>query len=187
MGGVSIMPSPARAHQTGAPHQDDIVTKADIKAAQNFFKAVDRNRFKDALRLTRKVKNPDVVRVLMWNYITASRSPATFNDVKAFLDHHADWPQRVTLLKRAEDTMPAKMPPQDVLAWFQVMGGPVSTPGRVREAEAMMALNEPARAKAQLRQLWVENNFGKAQEKRFYRRHKKLFSKADNAIMADEA
>lgn len=163
-----------------APAHAEIVTKADAKAAQNVFKAIDRNRFKDALRLTRKVKNPDVVRVLMWNYITASRSPAKFNDVKAFLDHHADWPKRKTLLKRAEETMPSKLTPNDVLAWFAVMGGPVSTQGRVREAEALLALKETERAKAKLRKLWVEGNFSKGDEKRFYRRHSKRITKADN-------
>lgn len=158
----------------------EIVTNADIKAAKNVFKAIDRNRFKDALRLTRKVKSPDVVRVLVWSYITARRSPARFEDVKAFLEHHGDWPQRKTLLKRAEQTMPAKMTAQEVLTWFQVMGGPVSVSGRVREAEALLMLGKTKDAETKLRTIWVEGNFTKAEEKRFYKRHSKRITKADN-------
>jgi len=162
-----------------------LVTAADAKAAQLVFKALDRNRFKDALRLTRKVKNASVVKVLVWSYLTARRSPAKFDDIKAFLDSQQDWgqvwPQRATMLRRAEETMPAKLQPQDVLAWFQTMGGPVSTSGRMREAEALLALGQKDQGVRAIRKLWIEGNFGKSLEKRFYRRHKKHITKADNA------
>lgn len=161
------------------PAHAEIVTPSDVKAAKDVFNAIDHNRFKDALRLTHKVNNPDVVRVLVWSYITASRSPAKFDDVKAFLEHQSDWPQRVTFLKRAEETMPAKMPANEVLAWFQTMGGPVSTAGRIQEAEALLALKQTESASAKLRALWVEENFSKAQEKQFYARHSKFLSKDD--------
>jgi len=173
--GALVTPVPALA----AP-KSEIVSAADTKVAKAVFKAIDRNRFKDALRLTRQVKSPDVVRVLMWSYLTASRSPAKFNDVKAFLDHRADWPKRRTLLKRAEETLPNDMPANEVLAWFETMGGPVSTAGRVREAEALLALGKTQAAKAKLRKVWVEDNFTKSLEKRFYRRHSKHIAKADN-------
>lgn len=168
-----------------APAYAEIVTTSDVKAAKDVFRAIDRNLFKDALRLTHHVKNPDVVRVLVWSYITASRSPAHFGDVKAFLEHHGDWPQRVTLLKRAEETMPAKMLPKDVLKWFETMGGPVSTAGRIREAEALLALNQVDRAKAKLRKLWVDEELNKTQEKQFYGRHSKLLSKEDHVRRLD--
>lgn len=162
-----------------------LVTAADAKAAQLVFKAIDRNRFKDALRLTRKVKNASVVKVLVWSYLTARRSPARFEDIKSFLDNQQDWgqvwPQRVTMLKRAEQTMPPKLQPQDVLAWFQSMGGPVSTTGRIREAEAQLALGQKDQGVRAIRKLWIRGDFGKSLEKRFYRRHKKHITGADNA------
>lgn len=163
----------------------EIVTASDVKAAQAVLNAIDRNRFKDALSLTSRVKNPDVVRVLMWSYISASRSPATFNDVKVFLDHHADWPQRKTFLNRAEETMPASAASHDVLAWFEVMGGPVSTAGRILEAEALLAQKETERAKGLLRKIWIEATFNKAQEDAFYRRHGKYLTKADHVARLD--
>ncbi len=161
-----------------------LVTQADARAAKLVFKALDKNRFKDALRLTRKVKNPSVVKVLVWSYLTARRSPAKFNDIRSFLDNQQDWgqvwPQRVTMLRRAEETMSAKLQPQDVQAWFKTMGGPVSTAGRMREAEALLALGNTDQGVKAVRRLWIDGNFGKAQEKRFYRRHKKHITKADN-------
>jgi len=161
-----------------------LVTKADAKVAQKVFKALDRNRFKDALRLTRRVKSAALVKILVWSYLTAARSPARFKDIKSFLDKQQDWgqdwPQRRTMLKRAEATMPIKLEPQDVLAWFQTMGGPVSVAGRSREAQALLALGEKTQAIRAIRALWIDGNFSKSQEKRFYRRNKKFLTQADH-------
>ena len=164
---------------------EELVTRADAKAAKAVLDAIERNRFKDALRLTRKVKNADVVRVLMWTYLTARRTPAKFDDVKAFLERHQDWPRRNTMLQRAEETMPAKLAPRDVLKWFEVMGGPVSTQGRVRQAEAWEATGEKDRAIKAYRAIWVEGNFTKSNEKTFYKRHSRHLTSGDNLARMD--
>ena len=76
---VCGLPDVASAASSTPPtFKTEIVTPSDAKMAKAVFQAIDRNRFKDALRLAGKVKNPDVVRVLMWHYISASRSPAKF-------------------------------------------------------------------------------------------------------------
>jgi len=166
-----------------APHAGlaQQVSNADAKAVKAVFEAIDRNRFKDALRLTRRVKNPDLVRVLVWSYLNAANTPANFSDVKAFLGKYADWPGRTAMLKRAEETMPSKMNPADVMAWFERMGGPVSTMGRVRKAEAQAKLGLKEIAIKALRNIWVSGNFPKSQEKQFYRRYRKSITPADNA------
>jgi len=168
---LAALPAPVHAKQ---------VSDADAKAAKAVFKAIDRNRFKDALKLTRRVKNPDLVRVLVWNYLTAANTPAKFVDVKAFLDKHDGWPSRKAMLKRAEETMPSKLSAADVMAWYDRMGGPVSTMGRVRKAQAQQKLGLKDVAAKELRDIWITGNFTKSQEKRFYRKHKKLISKDDN-------
>ena len=161
-----------------------LVSRADAKIAKKAFKAIDHNRFKDAKKLTRKIKDVDLNRLLVWETLIARKSPARFNDIKAFLDQtkdqNQDWPKRRTMIKRAEQTMPLKLPPQDVLAWFQIMGGPVSIQGRAREVEAHMALNPSAKSILIIRKLWINGNFTKSHEKQFYRRHKKQITSADN-------
>jgi soluble lytic murein transglycosylase len=165
----------------GAPAHAEIVTTADAKAAKAVFKAIDRNRFKDALRQAHHVKSPEVVRVLIWSYLTANKSPANFDDIKAFLEHHGDWPRRTKLLSRAEETMPTDLTASGVMKWFDTMGGPVSSAGRMREVKALLALDKTERAKAQIRKIWVKENFTKAQEREFYKRYRKYLTKDDNA------
>jgi len=153
---------------------------ADAKAVKAVFKAIDRNRFKDALKLTQRVKNPDLVRVLVWNYLTAANTPAKFDDLKAFLDKHDGWPKRGAMLKRAEETMPAKMSAAEIMAWFDRMGGPVSTSGRVRKAEAQMQLGLKGVAREAIRDIWITGNFSKTQEKRYFRKYRKTITPIDN-------
>lgn len=168
---MAILPNMAFAEQ---------ISKADTKTAKAVFKAIDRNRFKDALKLTKRVKNANLVRVLVWSYLTAANTPAKFVDVRAFLNKHDGWPSRKAMLKRAEETMPIKFSPADVMAWFDQMGGPVSTMGRVRKAQAQIKLGLDEVAAREIRDIWVSGNFTKSQEKRFYRRHKKLITKSDH-------
>jgi len=164
-------PQPAIAKQA---------SDADAKAVKAAFKAIDRNRFKDALKLTQRVKNHDLVRVLVWNYLTAANTPATFNDIKAFLDKHDGWPKREAMLKRAEETMPAQMSAAEIMAWFDRMGGPVSTSGRVRKAEAQMKLGLKDVALQSIRDIWITGNFTKSQEKRYFRTYRKTITADDN-------
>ncbi len=161
------------------------ISDQDAKTAKAVYKAIDRNRFKDALKLTRRVKNPDLVRVLVWSYLTAANTPAKFKDVKAFLDSHDGWPSRKAMLKRAEETMPSRFTAAEVMAWFDEMGGPVSTIGRVRKAEAQVKLGLTDQAHKAFRDIWITGNFTKSQEKNFYRKHRKIITKADHIARLD--
>ncbi|MEG3617434.1 lytic transglycosylase domain-containing protein [Magnetovibrio sp. PR-2] len=155
------------------------LSTSDIKNATAVFKAIDKNRFKDALKLTRRIKSQDLVRVLVWKYLTARNTPADYNDIKPFLKKHPGWPYRKAMLKRAEETMPSKLKPSQILAWFDEYGGPVSTMGRVRKAQADFTMGRKKAANLEFRKIWIEGNFTKRQEKNYYRKHKKLITKKD--------
>jgi len=161
------------------------VTASDTKLTKAVFKAIDRNRFKDALKLTRRIKDPDLVRVLVWTYLTAPNTPAKFEDVNAFLKQHSDWPKRKEMLKRAEETMPHAFSPAEVMAWFDRMGGPVSTLGEWRKAEAQIKLGLKDVGQKALRRLWIAGNFTKSQEKNFYRKYKALLDAKDHLARLD--
>ncbi|MCW8916036.1 MAG: lytic transglycosylase domain-containing protein [Magnetovibrio sp.] len=168
---VSIWATPVMAKQ---------LSKTDIKNAKSVFKAIDRNRFKDALKLTQRIKNKDLVRVLVWKYLTAHNTPAKYDDIKPFVERYEGWPDRKAMLKRAEETMPSKLSAAEIMAWFDQYGGPISTMGRVRKAQAQEKLGLKDVADAEVRKIWVEGNFTKRQEKNFYRKHRKIITKQDH-------
>ena len=167
----------AQLHPTEAKQ----VSESDAKIVKAAFAALDRNRFKDALKLTGRVKNQDLILVLVWSYLTAANSPAKFDDIKLFLTAHDSWPRRKAMLKRAEATMPSKLSAAEVMAWFDQMGGPIGTQGRLRKAEAQLDLGLTSAAQKAIRDIWINGNFTKTQEKQFTRKYRKIITKDDNA------
>ncbi|WP_069956557.1 lytic transglycosylase domain-containing protein [Magnetovibrio blakemorei] len=163
---------------------------ADAKTVQAVFTAIDRNRFKDALKLIRLLKNPDLVRALVWSYLTAANTPATFKDLKPFLVQYQGWPQRDAMLKRAEETMPSSLSATETLDWFKTMGGPVSTLGKLRKAEAQLSLagkNKVAKPQAikDIRAIWVAGNFTKSEEDHVYRQYREFITDQDDLDRLD--
>ncbi len=173
----NTFPQPGRSYSS-------LISRVDAKAVRAVYKALDRNRFKDALNLMRRVEDPLLGRVVLWSYLSAPYAPVTFNALVEFIKRHPDWPKRKTLLRRAEIVMPVSMPKKDVLSWFKTMGGPFSIQGRVRAIEARLALaNTPTERQhviKALRAVWVNGDFSKALERRFYRRHKRLLTRGDH-------
>ncbi|MBF0248529.1 MAG: hypothetical protein HQL36_10740, partial [Alphaproteobacteria bacterium] len=167
------------------PAHAQTVSASDAKTAKAFYDALDGNRFKDAKRLQHSVQNHELAEVLLWSYISAPRGPSNYDDIAPFLVRHPDWPKRTALLKRAEETLPASMSAKDVLAWLDKNGGPVSTQGRVRQAEAFLALGRKKEAEAAIRDLWVTGSFSQAQEKAFYRKHKNRLTSTDHEARLD--
>jgi len=156
------------------------VSDSDAKNVKAAFTALDRNRFKDALKLTGRVKNQDLTLALVWSYLTAPNSPAKFNDIKMFLTTHDTWPRRKSMLSRAEATMPSTLSAAEIMAWFDQMGGPIGTQGRLRKAEAQLKLGLTDIAYKAIRDVWINGNFTKSQAKRFSRKYKKIITKDDH-------
>jgi len=72
----------------------------------------------------------------------------------------------------------------DILKWFNEQE-PVSTSGRVRRAQALLTAGAPGEGRAAIRETWVNGNFTRAEEKRFYRAHRKLLTHGDHVRRLD--
>jgi soluble lytic murein transglycosylase len=101
--------------------------------------------------------------LLQWRYALDRNSGASFAEIDAALKMAADWPQRGTLLTRAEATIPLDMAAADIVRWFGARE-PVSPIGRVRLGEALVARDEKTRGATLIRQGWSEGSFDEATE-----------------------
>ena len=173
---VSISPTQVSARE---------VSKDDGSHAKNAFKFLDKRRWREVKSHIRKIKDPLLADVLNWHYLTSHGSPGDYSDVKKFLGKRPDWPKRNTIVKRAEETIPSSMKAEEMLGAIADMGGPISAMGQVRYGEALLKVGKKDAATLTLRAVWVEGNFTTAQEKRFYRRHKKLLTKSDHLKRLD--
>ncbi len=173
---ISISPTSATARE---------VSKSDAGHAKNAFKFLDKRRWRELKIHMRKIKDPLLADVVNWHYLTGHGSPGNYADVRKFLNKRPDWPKRNTIVKRAEETIPSSMSPEEKLGAIVAMGGPISAMGQVRYGEALLKTGQKEAATLTLRAVWVKGNFTTAQEKNFYRRHKKLLTKDDHLKRLD--
>ena len=161
------------------------VSKGDASHAKNAFKFLDKRSWREVKNHIRKIKDPLLADVLRWHYLTSHGSPGNYKDVRKFLNKRPDWPKRNTIVKRGEETIPSSMKPEETLGAIVAMGGPLSAMGQVRYGEALLKTGQKEAAALTLRAVWVKGNFTTAQEKSFYRRHKKILTKDDHLKRLD--
>jgi len=181
----SALPSGKEAHAAPPALQGSHqITRSDAGTAKKAFKAYHAKRWKKAARLAAPISNPDIRKLFHWLDLTRDGSKASFAELSAFITENPGWPSQRLIRKRAEEAMGEKMPAREVLDWFGVWE-PVSSIGKVRLGEALMAIGKKEKARSTLRDAWINGNFIKHQEKRFYRRHKKLLTRDDHRARLD--
>jgi len=173
-GAQAVSPTPASLQ----------VSKSDAGAAEKALKAYNDKRWKKTVRLAAKIDNPNIRKLFRWLELTRDGSAASFAELSAFISENPDWPSQRLLRKRAEEAMDENMLPRDVLDWFGVRE-PVTAIGEVRLGEALLTMGKKEQALEILRDAWINGDFIKHQEKRFYRRHKSLLTPGDHRARLD--
>jgi len=160
------------------------LSETDIRHGRAAFASADRSAWKKARSLARRVSDPLAAKVLAWAEITRTGSTVPFDRIAAFIANNPDWPEQRLLHQCAEEAMGPKLTPAEILDWFDGRE-PVSTSGRVRLAQALLAAGPPDEGRAAIRDTWVAGNFTRAEEKRFYRAHRKLLTHGDHVHRLD--
>ena len=179
--GLMVMP----ATLTGTSAQASEISKSDASRAKDVFKFLDKRNWRDAKIHMGKIKDPLLVDLLTWQYLTSRGTPGKFDEAVEFISKHGDWPKRNEIIRIAEETLPSSMSPENVIASIAGIGGPVSAMGHARYGEALLKSGHKEAGILSLRAIWVEGNFTKSQEKNFYKRHKKILSKKDHIDRLD--
>ena len=156
----------------------------DVKRYQQAFALSAQGQWRRALSTARRAKNPVLAKVLNWLYFKSAQTKPDFAAIDAFLRGNPDWPQRVTLQKRAEQVMPSAWSPQQVVAWFDSLE-PLSGNGRVRHANALLALGQRDKGLFWLRRAWIEDNFPARDRRALYRQHKSNLLPEDHEARLD--
>ncbi|MDH3336080.1 MAG: hypothetical protein OEL50_05500, partial [Rhodospirillaceae bacterium] len=141
------------------------VSKTDASNAKKVINFLDRRNWRDAKINMGKIKDPLLKDLLTWQYLTSHGTPGKFDEAVDFLSRRGDWPKRNRIIARAEETMPASMAPENVIASIGAIGGPVSAMGHARYGDALIKSGHKEAGILSLRAIWVNGNFTRSQEK----------------------
>ncbi len=179
-GGVVMMQPIQDAGEGGVPEPQitgerrvglvRILPASDHDLYTQAFEAIDRGDWTAARGLADQGHDPIARKLVEWRYLLDKNSGAPFAEISQFLKDNPDWPDRDTLMVRAETAMDPAMEPHAVVAWFADRE-PLAGIGRIRLGEALIATSAPTRGHALIRQAWVEDSFDPDQEFAITQRH----------------
>jgi len=92
-----------------------------------------------------------------------------FAEIDAFLKANPEWPLRTALLARAEAALDPATSPAAVIAWLAGRD-PVSSIGKIRLGDALIATGKVAAGRDLVRQGWMDGSFEPDQESPSYKR-----------------
>lgn len=166
-----------------APGRAQIPAPADGAAAQAALAAARGGDWKRAYAEAARVQDPVLTKVLHWMELIHSSPLGRFAEIGAFLTQNPDWPGRKALRRRAEQALSGQ---SDAVAadWFNHYP-PLSTAGRVRQAEIMLDRGDTAGATTALRAAWIDGDFNAADEKSFLARHGAAIRPQDDVARLD--
>ncbi|MYE02485.1 MAG: hypothetical protein F4Y03_14675 [Alphaproteobacteria bacterium] len=175
------VPSAAHAERKGA---NGILGDAQWRAFRAALDAASRGEWEPAARSAERADHPLALAVVEWHRLRSPDSDVSFAEIKAFLEAYPDWPERASLIRRAEESMPETYPRQAARAWFARFP-PLTGPGRQRLAEAMIADGETEAGRGLLRKAWIEGDFPADPERRFLRTHRRALGVEDHNSRLD--
>lgn len=174
----------AKAQDEGKTPTPALLSVADLGTYTRAFAEAEKKHWKKARILAALAHNPLPAEAIQWLYYTRPGMKASFSEIAAFLRQHPDWPRQRLLQQRAEETMPGNLPDEAILAWFSDYP-PVTTRGRIRWAESRLRSGNREAAEVYLKKIWLNHNFGRHDDRRFFSKYKKLLNEADHEARTD--
>ncbi len=160
------------------------LTAQDLQTYRAAFRAAHQDHWSEALALASKASDKTLAKVLQWEALVRPGSDPSFDEIATFITNNPDWPSQNALRQRAEDAITDATPPTRVRSWFETHP-PLSTTGKIRDAEALLALGQREKGLELLRQTWIEGNFGERQELIFLFKHHQDLRPQDNVARLD--
>jgi len=161
------------------------LSNKDRKLYSAIFSAIEKGNWKRASVLKRRATAPLPDKILTWLAMSRSRGDFSFREIDLFLTNNPDWPRQKSLRRRAESLMAGeKLPATHRIAWFDRFP-PVTTTGRVLQAEAILETGSRKRAHELLRRIWRTSSFTARDQRRFLKRHSKLLNRGDHWARLD--
>lgn len=161
-----------------------ILSARDSEIYRAAFQAAHALRWTEARSLAAEGQDPLLAKTLQWYVLLRPEGNASFDEIASFIASNPDWPSLNALRERAEDALPDHTSAGRVREWFEQYP-PVSTTGRIRYAEALLAAAERQKGIELLRKTWIEGNFGERQEQIFLFRHTQQLRPEDHLARLD--
>lgn len=177
--------SKAEADEALKPLLAYAISDDELKTLKETVRLIQREEFPAARQTMAKLTDQGAKKLAQWYYYRTGAYDTSAEEIIAFRDSHALWPDRDDLEQRAEEALLWREEnPRKVLAWFAERR-PVSGAGKAALGIAMMATGKPAEGQALVRAAWREHILTPAIEKRLRDTHAEVLRPQDHKARLD--
>ena len=162
-----------------------ILSRKDFKIAKATFKAVEKKKWKTAIKLSKKAKNKMLFKLVYWIYLKEPYNAASFYDYSAFINNNPYYPRIKRLRYLAEHKINLKIvEPSVVSKWFGDVG-PLSDYGKIKLGEIYLLQGNIERGSQLIKEGWIKAKLSKTDLKYLRKKYKKIITVSDNIKRAD--
>jgi len=161
----------------------EALSAADLQATRTALSAAQSGDWARAYAQAGAASDPLPLKMLRWIDYARPGAPGRFPEIVDFIEKNPDWPGQKALRKHAEEALAAE---SDAVAaeWFKRYP-PLSTTGKIREAEIALNSGNAEGGTTELRAIWVAGDFNALDERSFLARYSASFSPEDNIKRLD--
>jgi soluble lytic murein transglycosylase len=127
---------------------------------------------------------PTLETIVTWDRLRRDSYKGEFAEYALFLRNNPDWPQSITIRRKAEKLIDDRVASPDRVAYFKRLP-PLSALAKLRLAEALLSLGRGAEARATARDAWDSAGLDRAAETQLLALFEKDLLPADHLSRAD--
>lgn len=146
--------------------------------------AAERKQWPAAIAASAKISELLAAKTIVWLWLLAEDSEATFEDSLEFLEANPGWPRRFTLRRRMEARANDDVPPATLLRFFDERP-PITGDGGLSYAEALLGAGRMAEAQDVARTTWATHPLLPEEETRFLDGLGHLLGESDHITRLD--
>jgi soluble lytic murein transglycosylase len=162
-----------------------ILSKKDFKLAKAAFKAIEKRKWKTAIKLSKKAKDKTLFKLVYWLYLKEPINQASFYDYLTFINNNPYYPRINRLKYLAEHKINLKtVPPSIVTKWFNGKE-PLSDFGKIKLGEIHILKGNLEKGSKLIKDGWIKAKLSKSDLKYLRKKYKKIITVSDNIKRAD--
>jgi len=166
-------------------HKSEILSKRDFKIAIAAFESIEKRKWKTALKLSKKVRDKTLYKLVNYLYLIKTSNAASFNDYYTFINTNPNYPRINRLKYLAEHKINLRTnSPISIIKWFDGKE-PLSSFGKIKLGEIYVSQGNIEKGSKLIKEGWIKAKLSKSNLRYLRKKYKKIITVSDNIKRAD--
>ena len=162
-----------------------ILSKRDFKIAKSVFQAIDKKKWKTALKLSKKASDKTLYNLINYLYLIKTSNGASFYDYSTFISNNPNYPRIGRLRYLAEHKINLKTnTPIAIIKWFDDKE-PLSHFGKIKLGEVYVSQGNIEEGSKLIKDGWIQAKLNKFDLRYLRKKYKKIITIEDNIKRVD--